>query len=174
MSKSRRGPLTSLLLLCPVLLGIPWLTYRQHSSKFFHPRPQRYLTTIYSIAKTRNRTVTELLSCFGDKLTHVDSRINPVTNLPQLSEERILNISRYLSEDIGFRTPGTFEHAQGEAWLYEQALLAQQECQRIAKDSGRQLECEIWWQKGNGSHRCALKGTFIPAFCSQYLAFLKV
>ncbi|KAJ8075039.1 hypothetical protein PM082_019366 [Marasmius tenuissimus] len=124
MGKPRRGPITSILLLCPVLLGIPWLTYRHHSTL---PEP-------------------------------VSDLINPVTNLPQLSEERILNITRYLSEDIGFRTVGTSEHARGEAWFHEQARLAQQECQRIAKDSGRQLECEIWLQKGNGSHRFDMMG----------------
>lgn len=37
--------------------------------------------------------------------------IDPKTGLPQISETQILAYTRHLSEDIGYRTVGTSEHA---------------------------------------------------------------
>ncbi|KAG7087620.1 hypothetical protein E1B28_013568 [Marasmius oreades] len=94
-------------------------------------------------------------STLPDPLTQL---VDPETNLPQLSEARVLSIAKYLSEDIGFRTPGTLEHARGEQWFFQQVLDAQKECQRVAESSGRKLECEVWLQRGNGSHRFDMMG----------------
>ncbi|KAF9264544.1 hypothetical protein L218DRAFT_958254 [Marasmius fiardii PR-910] len=124
MRSSRRGPIFSLLLLSPILIGIPWFTYRHHST-------------------------------LPDPLTEL---VDPKTNLPQLSEARVLSIAKHLSEDIGFRTAGTLEHARGEEWFYHQVVDAQRECQRVAESSGRKLECEVWLQRGNGSHRFDMMG----------------
>lgn len=84
---------------------------------------------------------------------------NPITSLPQISESRILETARILSEDIGFRTPGTREHAVGEEWLWHQVTNIKQECDKIVRKSpSRNLECEIWHQKGSGSHRFDMMG----------------
>lgn len=62
--------------------------------------------------------------------------------------------AKYLSEDIGFRTVGTREHALGDAWMVEQANEVAKQCHQAVKDvPGRKLECEVWRQEGNGSHR---------------------
>ncbi|ESK96806.1 endoplasmic reticulum metallopeptidase 1 [Moniliophthora roreri MCA 2997] len=125
MSRTRRGPITSLLLLSPILIGSLWIAYKDYSVL---PQP-------------------------------LEEPFDPVTNLPQISERNILGISKYLSEDIGFRTPGTLEHALGDEWFYQQVLHMQQECERVAKESGRNLECEIWRQQGSGSHRFDMMGS---------------
>ncbi|KAJ3908844.1 hypothetical protein F5879DRAFT_935898 [Lentinula edodes] len=84
---------------------------------------------------------------------------DPVTNSPQISESRILEVSRILSEDIGFRTPGTREHALGEDWLWDQVTKIKNDCDDMVKRSSRRhLECEIWHQKGSGSHRFDMMG----------------
>ncbi|KAJ7625774.1 hypothetical protein FB45DRAFT_922289 [Roridomyces roridus] len=76
-----------------------------------------------------------------------------LTNLPQLSETRILGFVKHLSEDIGYRTVGTYEHALADTWMLEQAQEAQRHCERVVKESGRKLECEVWRQQGSGTHR---------------------
>ena len=74
--------------------------------------------------------------------------------MPQLSEARMVAHAKYLSEDIGFRTVGTREHALGDAWMVEQANEVAKQCHQAVKDvPGRKLECEVWRQEGNGSHR---------------------
>ncbi|TFK20267.1 hypothetical protein FA15DRAFT_673638 [Coprinopsis marcescibilis] len=83
---------------------------------------------------------------------------DPVTGLPQISESNILGVAKYLSEDIGYRTVGTKEHALGDAWLFNQVQLFQEECESIVYSTGRQLECEIWRQQGGGSHRFDMMG----------------
>ncbi|KAF8624137.1 hypothetical protein AX17_007200 [Amanita inopinata Kibby_2008] len=85
---------------------------------------------------------------------------DPLTRLPQISESNILNVSRYLSEDIGYRTVGTYEHALGDAWLYDRMLEMKGECERIVERMGgrRKLECEVWRQQGSGSHRFDMMG----------------
>lgn len=81
-------------------------------------------------------------------------RFNPITLLPQISESTVLGYAKYLSEDIGYRTVGTREHALGDAWMVEQVERLKEECERIVReDKERVLECEIWRQDGSGSHR---------------------
>ncbi|KAJ7131725.1 hypothetical protein C8R43DRAFT_1024401 [Mycena crocata] len=78
---------------------------------------------------------------------------NALTNLPQISEARILGFAKYLSEDIGYRTVGTYEHALADTWMVEQAEEAKHHCERVVRDTGRKLECEVWRQQGSGTHR---------------------
>ncbi|KAJ7097218.1 hypothetical protein B0H15DRAFT_825213 [Mycena belliarum] len=75
------------------------------------------------------------------------------TGLPQISEARILGYAKYLSEDIGYRTVGTYEHALADDWMVEQAEAAKRHCESVVKASGRRLECEVWRQQGSGTHR---------------------
>ncbi|KAJ3576559.1 hypothetical protein NP233_g353 [Leucocoprinus birnbaumii] len=84
--------------------------------------------------------------------------VDPSTQLPQISEANILGVAKYLSEEIGFRTVGTFEHALADTWMVQQAEAMQRECERIAAESKRKLECEVWHQQGSGSHRFDMMG----------------
>lgn len=84
-----------------------------------------------------------------------------MTNLPQISEERILGVSKHLSEGIGYRTVGTYEHALADKWMLEAAEQVQQNCERIVKRTGRKLECEVWRQEGSGNHRCVVFSFFL-------------
>ncbi|TRM58647.1 hypothetical protein BD626DRAFT_559974 [Schizophyllum amplum] len=83
---------------------------------------------------------------------------NADTGLPQISEARILDVAKTLSEDIGYRIVGTEEHARGDAWMYAQAQAFKAECETIVRSQGRALECEVWHQKGDGSHRFDIMG----------------
>ncbi|KAJ3545708.1 hypothetical protein NM688_g5597 [Phlebia brevispora] len=79
---------------------------------------------------------------------------DPATALPQISEAQILGYAKHLSEDIGYRTVGTREHALGDAWMLEKAYELQAQCEEAVKASPkRKLQCEVWRQAGNGSHR---------------------
>ncbi|KAG5727720.1 hypothetical protein E4T56_gene20743 [Termitomyces sp. T112] len=78
---------------------------------------------------------------------------DPVTNLPQISEARILGFAKYLSEEIGYRTVGTVEHALADTWMVRQAEAVKRNCEEVVAATGRKLECEIWRQEGSGSHR---------------------
>ncbi|KAJ6614116.1 hypothetical protein B0H10DRAFT_2046102 [Mycena sp. CBHHK59/15] len=78
---------------------------------------------------------------------------NTLTGLPQISEARILGFAKYLSEDIGYRTVGTYEHALADTWMVERAEEAKRHCEHVVKESGRKLECEVWRQQGSGTHR---------------------
>ncbi|KAK0459622.1 uncharacterized protein EV420DRAFT_1620165 [Desarmillaria tabescens] len=90
----------------------------------------------------------------------VTELINNRTNLPQICEANILEYSRILSEDIGYRTVGTAEHAQADLWMHQTIKDIKTECDRIVKESGgRKLECEIWRQEGSGSHRFDIMNT---------------
>ncbi|KAF8325029.1 hypothetical protein F5887DRAFT_1065471 [Amanita rubescens] len=100
---------------------------------------------------------------------HHKSDTDPLTHLPQISETRILDVARYLSEDIGYRTVGTYEHALADKWFYDQVLVFQKECEKMIEavsDSGkggmgpggRKLQCEVWRQQGSGSHRFDMMG----------------
>ena len=80
-------------------------------------------------------------------------RTDPVTKLPQISESRILGVAKTLSEDVGYRIVGTREHAIADKWMVQAAEHVKQNCQRIINKTGRKLECEVWRQEGNGSHR---------------------
>ncbi|TFK48370.1 hypothetical protein OE88DRAFT_1684387 [Heliocybe sulcata] len=76
------------------------------------------------------------------------------TGEPQLSEARILSYAKHLSEDIGYRTVGTREHALGDAWIVQEAKELDEICRKAKeRDPSRNLECEWWWQQGSGSHR---------------------
>ncbi|KAI0741328.1 hypothetical protein C8Q80DRAFT_1221427 [Daedaleopsis nitida] len=85
---------------------------------------------------------------------------DPATSLPQISEARILAHAKYLSEDIGYRTVGTREHALGDAWMLKQAEALRTECEAVvrAHPSERKLQCEVWHQQGSGSHRFDMMG----------------
>ncbi|KAF8655951.1 hypothetical protein AX16_002858 [Volvariella volvacea WC 439] len=83
---------------------------------------------------------------------------NPITGLPQISEPRILNVAKVLSEDIGYRTVGTYEHALADSWMLEQAHNVQKHCERVVAENGRKLECEVWRQEGSGNHRFDMMG----------------
>ncbi|EDQ99733.1 uncharacterized protein LACBIDRAFT_315254 [Laccaria bicolor S238N-H82] len=85
---SRWGPLLSLLVLLPVLIGSPWLAYRRHHS-------------------------------------------------------RILGVVKQLSEDIGYRTVGTLEHALADKYMVAQAEEVKKNCEKLMAESGRKLECEV-------------------------------
>ncbi|KAI0820291.1 hypothetical protein BC628DRAFT_1524628 [Trametes gibbosa] len=85
--------------------------------------------------------------------------VDPTTALPQLSEARILAHAKYLSEDIGYRTVGTREHALGDAWVLQQAEAVRAECESIVQaHPERKLQCEVWHQQGSGSHRFDMMG----------------
>ncbi|OSX64019.1 hypothetical protein POSPLADRAFT_1065412 [Postia placenta MAD-698-R-SB12] len=85
--------------------------------------------------------------------------VNPSTGLPQLSEARVLAHAKYLSEDIGFRTVGTREHALGDEWMIKQAELIRLQCEdAVRARPGRKLQCEVWHQQGSGSHRFDMMG----------------
>ncbi|KAH6874322.1 hypothetical protein BKA70DRAFT_1350465 [Coprinopsis sp. MPI-PUGE-AT-0042] len=78
--------------------------------------------------------------------------------LPQISEGNILGIAKYLSEGIGYRTVGTKEHAIADAWLLEQVNEFKEACDSVVLTTGRRLECEVWRQEGDGSHRFDMMG----------------
>ena len=91
---------------------------------------------------------------FPFKSFMIVSRFNAVSNTSQISETEILNHAQYLSEDIGFRTVGTREHALGDAWMLEQALEIKRFCDEAVKvTSERKMECEVDRQVGSGSQR---------------------
>ncbi|KAH8111785.1 hypothetical protein DFH11DRAFT_1842399 [Phellopilus nigrolimitatus] len=78
---------------------------------------------------------------------------------PQLSEHAVLAHTRHLSEEIGFRTVGTREHARADAWMLGQAHALKALCDdAVRAEPGRQLECEVWHQQGSGSHRFDILG----------------
>ena len=95
-----------------------------------------------------------------------------MTSLPQLSEVQILSYAKHLSEDIGYRTVGTREHALGDAWVLEKARELQEQCEQVVKaNPGRKLQCEVWRQEGNGSHRCVLSSDVQCLVCNQHCSF---
>ncbi|KAJ7923479.1 hypothetical protein B0H13DRAFT_1979948 [Mycena leptocephala] len=83
---------------------------------------------------------------------------NALTGLPQISEARVLGFAKYLSEDIGYRTVGTYEHALADTWMVQQAEEAKRNCERVVKETGRKLQCEVWRQQGSGTHRFDMMG----------------
>ena len=89
-----------------------------------------------------------------------DQRLPIWLSLPQLSEATILEYAKYLSEDIGYRTPGTREHALADEWMTKKAYQLKEECERVvAAQPGRKLQCEVWRQEGSGSHRYVILST---------------
>ncbi|KAI0732187.1 hypothetical protein C8Q72DRAFT_774775 [Fomitopsis betulina] len=115
----------SLLCLAPLLLGVPYLAYREN---YALPQP-------------------------------VVDPINPETGLPQLAEARVLAHAKHLSEGIGFRTVGTREHAEADAWMVQQAQDIRRQCEEVVRaHPTRKLECEVWHQQGSGAHRFDMMG----------------
>ncbi|KAI0297822.1 hypothetical protein B0F90DRAFT_1811013 [Multifurca ochricompacta] len=89
----------------------------------------------------------------------ISELVNSDTGLPQISETQILAYVRHLSEDIGYRTVGTAEHALADKWMVDTAYEIQKECEQLVRaDPGRKLECEVWHQRGSGSHRFDMMG----------------
>ena len=78
------------------------------------------------------------------------------TGLPHVSEPVVLEHARVLSEDIGFRTVGTREHALGAEYVLDQVKIVKDLCDAAVKSAPtRRLACEVWRQEGSGSHRSA-------------------
>ncbi|KAJ7056182.1 hypothetical protein C8F01DRAFT_1029694 [Mycena amicta] len=88
----------------------------------------------------------------------LDAVIDLSTGLPQISERIILNVAQHLSEDIGFRTVGTLEHALADRWMFGLAKEMVEKCETVARESGRKLQCEVWRQQGSGTHRFDMMG----------------
>ena len=117
--------------------------------------------SLFRVANTFNRAVSVSHTLISSHLTCTTNSTDPLTHLPQISETRILDVARYLSEDIGYRTVGTYEHALGDRWFYDQVLVFQKECEKMIEAAsgggmgpgGRKLQCEVWRQQGSGSHR---------------------
>ncbi|KAG8993048.1 hypothetical protein FRB94_011080 [Tulasnella sp. JGI-2019a] len=119
------SPLTSLLILLPLFLYLPWWTATRYYSL---PEP---LTDQYDI----------------------------LTGLPQISETSILHHARYLSENIGYRTVGTREHALGDKYVLDEANKIKDACEDILRMAPtRKLQCEVWRQEGSGTHRFDMMG----------------
>ncbi|KAL5492913.1 hypothetical protein ACEPAI_4361 [Sanghuangporus weigelae] len=77
-----------------------------------------------------------------------------VTGIPRLSERVVLDHARILSEEIGFRTVGTREHALGDAWVLKKVQELGKLCDAVVKlDPTRKLQCEVERQTGSRSHR---------------------
>ncbi|KAF7291994.1 Peptide hydrolase [Mycena indigotica] len=87
-----------------------------------------------------------------------EALIDAKSGLPQISEALILSTAKHLSEDIGYRTVGTREHAVADAWMYDLAKEMSEDCNKLARESGRKLECEVWRQQGSGTHRFDMMG----------------
>lgn len=91
-----------------------------------------------------------------NELTHspLSSLCQIHTGLPQISETAILQHSRYLSENIGYRTVGTREHALGDKYVLDEANKIKASCDDVLKMAPtRKLQCEVWRQEGSGTHR---------------------
>ena len=158
------GPIRSLLCLAPLLILVPWFSLRElygNISNLFSVsvtlRPYSFsLQPFQSLLQSCDYA---FLSTAVPAFVTDDSvflSVNPETGLPQISETQILAYARHLSEDIGYRTVGTFEHALADKWMVNTAYEIQKECERLVReDPRRKLECEVWHQRGSGSHRCA-------------------
>jgi hypothetical protein len=121
------------------------------------PVPIAYLFP-FSPSDTCYRTVS-ILSTACLFPTDADTslfRVDPASGLPQISETQILAYVRHLSEDIGYRTVGTTEHAIADKWMIDTAYEVQNECERLVRENpgGHKLQCDVWHQQGSGSHRC--------------------
>lgn len=105
---------------------------------------------------------------FLDRIPSYD----PETNLPHPSEATILSYAKYLSEDIGYRTPGTREHAMADAWLLQKVQDIGDLCrQAVEKEPIRKLECTVWRQEGSGSHRYVVHQPAFISICPSTLMF---
>ncbi|RXW13262.1 hypothetical protein EST38_g12592, partial [Candolleomyces aberdarensis] len=82
----------------------------------------------------------------------------PGTNIPQIAESEILGVAKFLSEEIGYRTVGTEEHAAADQWMVIQANKIKEECENVVAKTGRKLQCEVSRQQGSGYHRFDMMG----------------
>jgi len=177
------GPIPSILVLAPILVVLPLYTLhrqfcesevknaglgRLYYSNLADFRFQRCHSLMF-IRKYSSATP----SAYFFDLYFIPS-YDPKTNLPHPSEATILSYAKHLSEGIGYRTPGTREHAIADAWLFQKVQDIGQLCrQAVEKEPDRKLECTVWRQEGSGSHRCVDHHSFsllIPnTFRSPYL-----
>lgn len=161
---SRWSPWRSLLVLSPILLGAPWLAYDQHYSTSC---PSYKTHSLYSNSCNRTTGFPYCAVKISYDTTHQSLiqtyRTNPITKLPQISEERILGIAKHLSEGIGYRIVGSYEHALADDWMVEAAQMVQRNCERIVLLTKKKLECEVWRQQGSGNHRCDYLHNFSSA-----------
>jgi len=148
------GLFRSLFALAPLLVLVPIVSYRLHYCEF-QSIPLYTSNSLCSPANSSDLAVSTCPSSSSPQSRYLDflalfllCRTDPVTGLPQISESKILGYAKHLSEDIGYRTVGTKEHAIGDAWLLKEAQL-------IAEKCPKSLECEVWRQSGSGSHRYA-------------------
>jgi hypothetical protein len=88
------------------------------------------------------------------------SLTDPLTGLPQISEGEILRHTEFLSKEVGFRTPGTREHAVGDAYWHQTVEeLCREYTQRVETDGGGGVwKCEVERQVGSGTHRFDIIG----------------
>ncbi|KIY68442.1 hypothetical protein CYLTODRAFT_453504 [Cylindrobasidium torrendii FP15055 ss-10] len=71
-----------------------------------------------------------------------------------ISEARILETTRFLSEEIGFRTVGTREHAAADTWANDILQGLADQCKGREK-----IHCTFWRQQGDGNHRFDIMNT---------------
>jgi hypothetical protein len=101
-------------------------------------------------------------SSFSSNADVSRSSVDSITQLPRISEQKILSYAKYLSGDIGYWIVGTYEHALTDRWMMEKVLDVKRKCEELVnkeREQGgrtRKLECEVWRQEGSGSHRCIL------------------
>jgi hypothetical protein len=84
----------------------------------------------------------------------------------QLSEAAALGYAKHLSENIGFRVVGTKEHATADEWMINTVEAFERQCIEMVQKSGRKLECEVWHQRGSGSHRCVAYQASLAHTCA--------
>ncbi|KAG0344148.1 hypothetical protein BG004_004698 [Podila humilis] len=79
---------------------------------------------------------------------------DPVTGLPQFSEENARKVVRHLSSDIGYRVVGTEQELETKQYLIKE-LSALQEQARIQGLRGAEglPKFDMWVQVDDGSHR---------------------
>ena len=157
--RTRWGPVRSLLCLAPLFLLAPYYAYREHYGQSRPPHIRPASNTDIPLQRCPHLSSTcKYPLCISSSRMYacnvIDPRIDPVTSLPQLSEAQVLAHAKYLSEDIGYRTVGSREHALGDAWMLRQAEEVRAQCEAAVQAvPGRKLECEVWHQKGSGHHR---------------------
>ncbi|EDR02660.1 uncharacterized protein LACBIDRAFT_308176 [Laccaria bicolor S238N-H82] len=72
-----------------------------------------------------------------------DWAVSILLSLPHVLGARILSVVKHLSEDIGYQTVGTLEHALADKYMVAQAEEVKKNCEKLMAESGRKLECEV-------------------------------
>ncbi|KAG6883500.1 hypothetical protein C0993_005812 [Termitomyces sp. T159_Od127] len=124
------------------------LNSKKHGQKYENLRRESHLVKSGLASLVQRLAVSTFQATYREKVS-----IDPATNLPQISETRILGFAKHLSEEIGYRTVGTAEHALADTWMVQQAEAVKRNCEEVVAATGRKLECEVWRQEGSGSHR---------------------